>query len=74
MFLVLLSISCSKPKEVDPIFGDPTQRIADTLAYVKNTLVAAPNGWKAFTTTSISKGGYGFYMQFSENDRLKNDC
>lgn len=71
MFLVLLSISCSKPKEVDPIFGDPTQRIADTLAYVKNTLVAAPNGWKAFTTTSISKGGYGFYMQFSENDRLK---
>ncbi|GEM65767.1 hypothetical protein SF1_37490 [Sphingobacterium faecium NBRC 15299] len=71
MFLVLLTISCSKPKEVDPIFGDPTQRIADTLAYVKNTLVAAPNGWKAFTTTSISKGGYGFYMQFSENDRLK---
>ena len=71
MFLVLLTISCSKPKEIDPIFGDPTQRIADTLAYVRNTLIAAPNGWKASTTTSISEGGYGFYMQFSENDRLK---
>lgn len=71
MFLVLLAFSCSKPKEIDPIFGNPDDRVSDTLLYVKKTLVDAPYGWKAYTTTEISKGGYGFYMQFGENDRLK---
>jgi len=69
--LLLLAMSCSKPQEVDEIFGtDPDTRIADTLTYVKNTLVDAPNGWKAYLTTEYS-GGYGFYMQFAANDRLK---
>lgn len=69
--LLLFAMSCSKPQEVDELFGtDPDTRIADTLAYVKNTLVDAPNGWKAYLTTEYS-GGYGFYMQFEENDRLK---
>ncbi|MGJ1534295.1 DUF4302 domain-containing protein [Sphingobacterium multivorum] len=71
MFLVLLAFSCSKPKEMDPIFGNPDERISDTLLYVKKTLVDAPYGWKAYTTTEISKGGYGFYMQFDKNDRLR---
>lgn len=43
MFLVLLAFSCSKPKEMDPIFGNPDDRISDTLLYVKKTLVDAPN-------------------------------
>lgn len=68
--LLLLSISCSKPKEVELILGaDPDSRIADTLAYVKKTLVEAPFGWKASLSTEYS-GGYGFYMQFAENDRI----
>lgn len=72
IFLVLLSVSCSKTKEVVEIFGvDPDSRVADTLAYVKKTLVDAPNGWKAHTTTKLTAGGYGFYMEFEENDRLK---
>jgi len=70
MFLVLLAFSCSKPREVDQIFGDPDKRVADTLAYVKSTLVKAPFGWRAYLSTEYS-GGYGFYMQFQENDRLK---
>jgi len=59
MFLVLLAFGCSKPKEMDLIFGNPDERISDTLLYVKKTLVDAPHGWKAYTTTEISKGGYG---------------
>lgn len=70
MFLVLLAFSCSKPREVDQLFGDPDKRVADTLAYVKSTLVKAPFGWKAYLSTEYS-GGYGFYIQFQENDRLK---
>lgn len=71
MCMVLLTASCSKPKEVDQIFGvDPDSRISDTLAYVKKTLVEAPHGWKAYLTTEYS-GGYGFYMDFEDNDRLK---
>lgn len=71
MFLVLLAFSCSKPKEIDPLFGNPDERVSDTLMYVKKALVDAPYGWKAYTTTAISKGGYGFYIQFSKDDRLK---
>ena len=71
MMLVLLSIGCSKTKEVDLVLGaDPDARISDTLMFVKKTLVEAPNGWKAYTNTNLA-GGYGFYMDFAENDRLK---
>ncbi|WP_282636403.1 DUF4302 domain-containing protein [Sphingobacterium thalpophilum] len=69
--MVLLTVSCSKPKEVELEFGtDPDTRIADTIALVRKTLVEAPYGWKAFLTTEYS-GGYGFYMQFGDNDRVK---
>lgn len=69
--LVLLAVSCSKPKEVELELGsDPDSRIADTLAYVRKTLVDAPFGWKAALTTEYS-GGYGFFMQFGDNDRVK---
>lgn len=67
----MLAMSCSKPKEVElELGGDPDSRISDTLAYVKKTLVDAPYGWKASLTTEYS-GGYGFYMQFGANDRVK---
>lgn len=70
MCLLLATISCNKSKVIEPIFGvDPDERIADTLAYLKGALVDAPNGWKVYTTTGLS-GGYGFYVQFSQNDRL----
>ena len=64
-------MSCTKPKEVELELGaDPDSRISDTLSYVRKTLVEAPYGWKASLTTEYS-GGYGFYMQFGNNDRLK---
>ncbi|OOG19745.1 hypothetical protein BWD42_07540 [Sphingobacterium sp. CZ-UAM] len=69
MFVALLILGCSKAKEEDRLLGDPDERIADTLAYVKNALVAAPYGWKAVLSTDLS-GGYGFYMQFAANDRV----
>lgn len=69
--LLLLGASCSDPQEIEEIFGtDPDQRIADTLLYVKSTLVDAPNGWKGHLTTEYG-GGYGFYMEFMDNDRIK---
>ncbi len=71
MFLVCLAFGCTKPKEVDEIFGnDPDNRVADTLNYLRTTLTQAPNGWKAYLTTEYS-GAYGFYMEFEDKDRLK---
>jgi hypothetical protein len=70
MFLVSLMASCSKPKEVELIQGDPDERIADTLAFVRQNLVGAPNGWKAALATDL-RGGYGLYMKFDGNDRVK---
>ncbi|MDF2853108.1 MAG: hypothetical protein K0S31_3793 [Sphingobacterium multivorum] len=68
---VLLAMSCTKPKEVELELGaDPDSRVSDTLAYVRKTLIDAPYGWKASLTTEYS-GGYGFYMQFGSNDRIK---
>jgi len=68
---VLLAMSCTKSKEVELELGsDPDSRISDTLSYVRKTLVDAPYGWKASLTTEYS-GGYGFYMQFGDNDRVK---
>lgn len=68
---VLLAMSCTKSKEVELELGsDPDSRISDTLSYVRKTLVDAPYGWKASLTTEYS-GGYGFYMQFGNNDRVK---
>lgn len=62
--------SC-EPREVDLKFEDtPDGRITDTLTYLKNTLVEAPYGWVGYTTTELS-GGYGFYFEFAENDRVK---
>jgi len=64
-------MSCTKPKEVELELGaDPDSRVSDTLAYVRKTLVEAPYGWKASLTTEYS-GGYGFFMQFGDNDRVK---
>ncbi|MGE8290498.1 MAG: DUF4302 domain-containing protein [Sphingobacterium sp.] len=70
MLLVLVAFSCTKPKGVDVLIGDPTERVADTLAYLKKTLVDAPDGWKAYLSTAYS-GGYGFYMKFDQDDRMK---
>jgi len=67
----LLALSCTKERKPELLLGDPNERIADTLAYVKKSLVDAPFGWKAFTTTKLTEAGYGFYMQFAQNDRLK---
>lgn len=71
IFLVLLTVSCNKPKEVALEFEkDPDSRIADTLSYVRKMLVESPYGWKGSLVTEYA-GAYGFYMQFGKNDRVK---
>ncbi len=70
MFLLLSAVSCSKPDEVERLLGDdPDSRISDTLAYVRGALVDAPHGWNAYLMTEYS-GGYGFFMEFDEKNRV----
>jgi len=67
---VMLFAACDRSNDVELIIGNPDERISDTLNYVKSTLVGAPYGWKAYLTTEHS-GGYGFYMEFSNDDRVR---
>ncbi len=66
--IILLS-SCDRNSDVDLVIGDPTQRITDTIAHIRSTLMGAPNGWIGYTTTERS-GGYGFYFDFQEDNKL----
>ncbi len=70
--IVLLSaLSACRKTEVDNVFPDsPEGRMADTLAMIRTQLTSAPNGWKAGLQTGL-KGGYGFYFQFSADNKVK---
>lgn len=60
--------SCQRP-ELDLIFGDPNERIFDTLENYKAVLVGSPHGWK--TVFSPEGGGtFLFYMQFTGDNRV----
>ncbi|MHC8948183.1 DUF4302 domain-containing protein [Sphingobacterium hungaricum] len=70
LILPILLIGCKK-EDTDLTFGaTPEERVSEILAEVKSTLVEAPNGWIVGMGTS-GKGGYGFYISFSEDDKLK---
>jgi len=69
--MALTFFSACNRGEVELVFDKPADdRIADTLSYLKNSLVGAEHGWVAHTTTDLT-GGYGFYFDFSANDRVK---
>ncbi|MGN0003694.1 MAG: DUF4302 domain-containing protein [Sphingobacterium composti] len=67
---LLIVIACSKQSNVESVLGDPDERIADTLAYLKKSLVDSKFGWKASITTEYA-GAYSFFILFDNNDRLK---
>lgn len=65
----ILLASCDRSNEVDLVIGEPSERISDTLAMVQSTLIGASNGWIGYTTTQRN-GGYGFYFDFQEGNKL----
>lgn len=68
---MLLLFGCQKSNDVELIFGEtPDDRIAENLSQLKQALTASEHGWIAYTTTEFS-GGYGFYIDFDDNDRLR---
>lgn len=69
LFLALMySSSCQRP-ELDLIFGDPNERIFETLKDYQSVLVNAPNGWKT-VFSPVGGGTFSFYMQFTDDNRV----
>jgi hypothetical protein len=63
-FLILLS-ACKN--EYEPIFNEsPDERVRKVIEDYRNTLINAPNGYKAIIYTG-SGGGYMYYLDFQEN-------
>ncbi|MDE1190868.1 MAG: DUF4302 domain-containing protein [Arachidicoccus sp.] len=58
--------SCKKTSFVAKFDKTPEARMADTIAFVKNSLMSAPNGWIVLTPVYFG-GGYGFYMSFDDS-------
>lgn len=69
MTLGLLLGGC-KNEGVDFIFEkQPEERIKEKLDGLQASLLSAPYGWKASLNTKVS-GGYGFYIDFKQNQTL----
>ena len=67
---LLLISSCSKP-EVEPLFDKlPEERMLERNAELTGVLLGGENGWKAFLKTSLRGGGYGFYMDFDDQNKV----
>ncbi len=56
---------CKKESYVAKFDKLPQERMAEQIQLVQSTLTGAENGWIG-TLTTLSGGGYGFYMQFDE--------
>ncbi len=70
LFITVLIISgCKKSSFVSDFDQTPEDRMATSVAQVKNTLTAASNGWVATLSTSAG-GGFGFYMTFDDKDNV----
>lgn len=70
LLIITVKISACNRGEVELLYDKPIdERIADTLKFIKSTLVGSEYGWIGYTSTN-STGGYGFYIDFKENDRL----
>lgn len=61
--------SCERG-EVENLFdAAPEERMTERLEELQSTLTGAANGWKAYLTTSLG-GGYGFYIDFNEDNSM----
>lgn len=68
-FAVLLMQACKKEdKLVDN--KRPEVRITEGLEKYRKELLGNANGWKGYLYTSEIGGGYGFYINFKDNDRV----
>jgi len=66
---LLFAVACKKD-DVENVFGQkPEERISDTLTFIRNELVNAPNGWKGGFSTG-AKGGFGFYFNFKDDQTV----
>lgn len=69
--LALALSSCKKGSEDLMIDGKmPELRSQESLETYGKTLTSAKNGWAAYLFTE-GGGGYGFYMDFNDEDRVK---
>lgn len=58
--------SCKKTSFVEKFDKSPEARMADSIAFVREMLTSAPNGWIVVTPVYFG-GGYGFYMKFDDS-------
>lgn len=71
LFLLTLVVfaGCKKSSFESVFDKSPEDRIGDAIALVNTTLTSSPNGWIATLPTSAG-GGYGFYMDFSADQKV----
>lgn len=69
LFAVLGIQACKKDDKL--VDGKrPEERITEDLEKYKKELLSSTNGWKGFLYTDAVGGGYNFYLDFKENDRV----
>jgi len=69
-FLALFAFASCERGEVENLFdATPEERMSAKLQELEDILTGANNGWKAYLTTNLS-GGYGFYMDFKDDNSL----
>jgi hypothetical protein len=67
--LVAVSLTTACTKNIDPFMPNPDERLIKILGDYEDTLVAAPNGWKAYLYPGAG-GGYSFYMTFDHKNNV----
>jgi len=70
LFLALALTGCKKESDLLVDGQTPEMRSQESLKLYGDQLTAAKNGWEAFLFTE-GGGGYGFYMDFNNQDRVK---
>lgn len=69
LLVAIFATSC-KREDIPYIFGaSPEERVAAVLSELQTALLSSPYGWKAALNTSVG-GGYGFYVDFNEDQTL----
>ncbi|PWG80239.1 hypothetical protein DDR33_13690 [Pararcticibacter amylolyticus] len=67
---IAFGLTACKKDDVDLAFGEkPEVRVEKALQQYKSELVSSENGWVA-TLYPAGGGGYNFYIDFEENDRV----
>ncbi len=69
MAVLSILISCKKTSYVAKFDKTPQERAADQINLVSSTLTSSPNGWVGSLTT-LSGGGFGFYMNFDNQQNV----